>query len=102
MVCMAFACAEEELVTIRNNPEAPVLLSPTSGATLTLDPEQSDEMIQFEFTPADFGFQAAVTYTVQMALKGKCLRCGDQYQFTGKYQCGSIQRKVNPKGIKPR
>jgi hypothetical protein len=64
------SCAEEELVTISPNPQEPTLVSPTSGTSWTFSEEQTAEMLNFEFTPADYGFRAAVSYTVQMDLMG--------------------------------
>lgn len=64
------SCTEEELVTISPNPQGPTLVSPTSGTSWALTEDQTAEMINFEFTPADYGFRAAVTYTVQMDVMG--------------------------------
>lgn len=66
----AWACTDPIETVISANPNAPSLTAPVAGATLVLDQESGGEMITFTFVPADFGFPAAVTYTVQIAETG--------------------------------
>ncbi len=104
LIGMAAACTEEEIVTISATPDAPVLLSPTSGATLNLDQENADEVINFEFTPADFGFQAAVTYTVQMALEGNFEEVTDVVNSFGSpaiIRVADFNERLIQKGLTP-
>ncbi len=104
LVWVMVACAEEEIVTLRSNPDAPVLLSPTSGGSLNLDPDRADEMVQFEFSPADFGFQAAVTYTIQMSFGGDFEEVTDVVSSTGSpasISVGALNERLIQKGLSP-
>lgn len=64
---LVWACTEEERTVITGNPDAPVLTSPASGQSIVLDSETAAQPLVFNFDPANFGFSAAVSYTVQMA-----------------------------------
>jgi starch-binding outer membrane protein SusE/F len=67
----AWACAEHvEDVVISANPDAPTMTSPASGSTMVLTEENAGERLRFTFDPADFGYSAAVTYTLQMDAVG--------------------------------
>lgn len=65
-----WACTEEERTVMTDNPDAPVLTSPASGQSIVLDSETAAQPLVFSFDPANFGFSAAVSYTVQMAESG--------------------------------
>lgn len=67
---LSWACTEEERTVISENPDSPVLTSPSSGQSIVLLSETKTELLEFSFNPANFGFSAAVTYTVQMAESG--------------------------------
>ncbi|EON75423.1 hypothetical protein ADIS_4127 [Lunatimonas lonarensis] len=64
------SCAEEELVMLSAEAAPPTILNPVAGSTIALQQEAESERIAFEFTPADFGFQAAVTYVLQADIAG--------------------------------
>lgn len=64
------SCEELETVTLNENIEANTL-QPLSNTNLVLEFEDADETaITFTWTVPDFGFQAGVVYTVQMAAAG--------------------------------
>lgn len=67
---MSWACTEEERTVMSDNPDSPVLTSPASGQSIVLDSETASEQLVFSFDPANFGFSAAVNYTVQLAEAG--------------------------------
>lgn len=68
---MTWGCVEEERTVISDNPNAPQLSSPAAGSAIMLTEETGSEMVRFEFSPADFGYQAAVNYTVQVVPAGQ-------------------------------
>ena len=60
---------DEDKVYISENPTAPTLQSPASPSGMTFIKDDAAEMIGFSWTAADFGFQASITYGVQLALE---------------------------------
>jgi starch-binding outer membrane protein SusE/F len=65
-----FACVEEERTVISENPLPPALIFPSNGQAIVLSKESATENLRFTFDPSDFGFSAAVTYTVQLGEAG--------------------------------
>ncbi|EOZ97805.1 hypothetical protein A33Q_1614 [Indibacter alkaliphilus LW1] len=65
-----WSCTEEERTVISDNPGIPVLNSPASGQSIVLSEETGSQDLVFSFDPADFGYSAAVSYTVQLAESG--------------------------------
>lgn len=63
-------CMEEEKTFISESPLAPTLTFPSNGQALVLTKETASENLRFTFDPSDFGFSAAVTYTVQLGESG--------------------------------
>lgn len=52
-------------------PEAPEITEPSSGSSIVLNEEDMDEeMDMMEWASADFGFSAAVEYTIEMDMEG--------------------------------
>ncbi len=69
-VCLA-ACTEQELTPVLELGAAPEITSPASGAVFTLDEAQANnQLVAFSWTAADFGFNAATTYTLEIAKVG--------------------------------
>jgi len=67
---VAWGCAEHvEDVVISANPDAPTITNPASGASMVLVQEDGEPLV-FSYEPADFGYSAAVTYTLQMDAVG--------------------------------
>lgn len=63
------ACEKEEDRAIMQSPVSPALA--VTASTLELNPEEAEEeAISFSWTAADFGFPAAVNYTLQLAQEG--------------------------------
>ena len=61
------ACEEENLDTTLRLGATPELISPTAGVDFILEESnQDDPLTTFEWSAADFGFQAAVTYTIEI------------------------------------
>lgn len=73
LVFALFSCEDAGLepeTVVRLN-GAPNITAPSSGTTFTLDEsEQENAITSFEWTAADFGFQAAVTYSIEIDQKG--------------------------------
>jgi len=67
---MTWGCVDETRTVISDNPAAPQLASPAAGSAIVLTEDTAGEMVRFEFSPADFGYQAAVNYTVQVVPAG--------------------------------
>jgi len=68
---MTWGCVEETRTVISDNPAAPQLTTPTAGSVIMLSEDTAGEMVVFNFAPADFGYSAAVNYTVQVVPAGQ-------------------------------
>ncbi|SMD42853.1 SusE outer membrane protein [Aquiflexum balticum DSM 16537] len=66
----AWACTDPIETVISANPNAPALTSPSAGTSLILNQDISEETVIFAYNKADFGFPAAVNYTVQLVESG--------------------------------
>ncbi|MCD6332784.1 MAG: SusE domain-containing protein, partial [Bacteroidales bacterium] len=64
------SCKKEEVGPVLDQVSAPVLTAPAPGALITLTEENAATLMTFEWSAADYGFQAAVTYTVQLDQAG--------------------------------
>ncbi len=63
-----FSCNKEtEKTYISANPTTPVLSGPQAPGGLIFTKDEADSTIDFSWSASDFGFQASVTYGVQMA-----------------------------------
>ena len=64
-------CTEQTLDPVVNPGAAPTITNPENGGayTVTLD-NLDDLMTRFEWTAADFGFQAGIEYTLELDLAG--------------------------------
>jgi hypothetical protein len=62
-----YACNKDETkVVISSSPVPPSFISPTNGANLTLNSEQSLDSLYFIWSSANYGFQASVQYRIQI------------------------------------
>jgi len=60
------ACTKEEMgPVISENPTPPALITPTAGSSVEITADTFTSVINFEWSAADFGFDAAINYTVQ-------------------------------------
>ncbi|WP_373495031.1 SusE domain-containing protein [Aquiflexum sp.] len=66
----AWACTDPIETVISANPNAPSITSPVAGTSLILNQDLSEENVNFTYTQADYGFPAAVIYTVQLVESG--------------------------------
>lgn len=65
------ACKEKEIDPQINFGAAPVITTPTGGASYVLDSNSINNIVTtVEWTAADFGYQAGITYAVEVDLKG--------------------------------
>lgn len=65
------ACEQEEETPKVATYDTPVILTPSDGASYVLTEATQDNYIEaLEWTGADYGFQAAVTYTLEMDASG--------------------------------
>ncbi len=63
---LLFSCEEEaEKVVISENPVAPELVGPDD---LSFTMEDADNPVVFTWTQSDFGFQASITYGIQLGM----------------------------------
>lgn len=70
MVGYLWSCTEEIGPFLSETPVAPVWISPEAGGSMVLSEDLAEEEVVFEFQSADFGFSAAVAYTVEMDMAG--------------------------------
>lgn len=68
---IAVSCVEKELNPILQIGDAPSITSPTGDASFVLTEDKADDLLAtFSWTEADFGFSAAVSYTVEIDVAG--------------------------------
>ncbi len=66
------SCKKEEVGPVIADPTAPALTAPAAGLSLELTEANAKDTLTFTWTAAaDYGFQAAVTYKVEMSLPGE-------------------------------
>ncbi len=68
MMVLAMACTEEPAIFLEENPQMATLSVPFNNAVL--NQENADENITFTWERTNYGYNAAVTYTVQIAMAG--------------------------------
>ncbi len=61
-----YSCEREEGIKIKADPTAPEILTPATGSSFILLKDNAGNTIDFTWSKADFGFQASVTYVVQV------------------------------------
>lgn len=67
----AFSCTTEEFEPVIKYGDTPVLTStPDGGSYLLTEEEAGETLFSLSWTEADFGFQAAVNYTVELDKSG--------------------------------
>jgi len=65
------SCEDTTGPVMEGAPEAPEIMEPGSGSSFVLNEEDMDEEIEMmEWSSADFGFDAAVEYTIEMDMGG--------------------------------
>ncbi|MEM6963982.1 MAG: SusE domain-containing protein, partial [Bacteroidota bacterium] len=65
------ACQEKDLDPVVDLGAVPTITVPAAGSTFTLDSNSIDNIITtFEWTAADFGYQAGITYSVEVDAAG--------------------------------
>ena len=72
-MCLLFtACKERDADPIVRLNAPPVITSPTAGTLFTLEENNADELLSpATWTAADFGYQAGITYNIQLDEVGK-------------------------------
>lgn len=73
LLAMVIGCSDEAVgpVLQTENIEAPVFITPTASASFTLaEGTLTNDFAEFTWSPADYGFDAGVTYTLEMDLAG--------------------------------
>jgi len=73
LTVLAFtACKDDEVGPVLKVKSTPVLTSPAGGTSYVLTAAKASEVFaNFSWSAADYGFDAAITYTIQMDLAGK-------------------------------
>lgn len=71
MTGLLVACDEDFETAVYDQDVATAAVLTTPGSTLVLDANSADNLIQFEWTHAEFGYSAAITYELQMDIAGK-------------------------------
>lgn len=71
-LCCLAACSDKETDPVIGYNNPPVLTSPTAGSTIVLDETTPDMTVPTEvaWTAANFGFDAAINYAVQIDFAG--------------------------------
>ncbi|MDB4443227.1 MAG: SusE domain-containing protein [Saprospiraceae bacterium] len=71
IVLFFIACNEKDQDPIINLGAVPVIINPASGTLFTLDETMADELLPgAAWTNADFGYQAGITYSLQIDAAG--------------------------------
>ena len=71
VLLLAAACTEKEFDPVLRVGNAPAITSPASGASFVLTEDKvGDKLATFTWSIAEFGFQAAVSYTLEMDKAG--------------------------------
>lgn len=61
------SCDKSEMgPVISDNPTPPTIIAPAAGTSVEIAMDEFGNTLDFEWNAADFGFQAAVTYSVQV------------------------------------
>ncbi len=67
----AFGCEDDRDLVVAQLGDAPVIISPEAGLSVDITEDNlSDEFATISWTPADFGFAAAVNYKVEIDVAG--------------------------------
>ncbi len=69
-VILAFSACEKDEERAVIDPKAPSMLTPTDGTTMLLKKEDKDKTIEFKWKVATYGFDASVTYVLEIAKQG--------------------------------
>lgn len=70
LVVVLAGCELEPQVQIAENPVAPQMITPANGDAFNFTWDNVEDEINFIYSPAEYGFPALLTYTVQMDSKG--------------------------------
>ncbi|MDH3243151.1 MAG: SusE domain-containing protein [Saprospiraceae bacterium] len=90
------SCDEQVFDPILNVGPASSLTTPSSGASFVLEEEKASQvMTTFEWTKAEFGFSAAVTYTLQIDFAGNDFGSALTLGATTALSMSVTQEKVN-------
>ncbi len=96
VLTLAVACEEEERGPVVRPGEAPQLTQPANGSSFVLtDSTENEVMAAFEWSAADFGFPAAVTYTLEIDLEGHDFSNPATLAVTSDLTAEVLQGKVN-------
>ncbi len=68
LIALSGCNGEIDKVYISENPTGPELLGPASPGGLAFVKADAENLITFDWSAADYGFDASITYTVQMSL----------------------------------
>ena len=67
----AFGCEDDRDLVVAQLGDAPVITSPGAGLSVDITEDNlADEFATISWTPADFGFAAAVNYKVEIDVAG--------------------------------
>jgi hypothetical protein len=90
------SCTKAELgPVISDNPTAPTLTSPSAGTNIVLTEATKADLITFTWTAADYGFPAAVTYTVQYDKAGNDFKAPVTIATTGELSASAKVEDLN-------
>ncbi len=68
---MLVSCTKDEMgPVILENPTAPIITAPAAGMNIEITESNFGDVLNFEWKAADYGFIAAIAYTVQAGLSG--------------------------------
>ncbi len=71
LIATQISCDLDEGIQISSNPSSPGIQSPANNASVVLDRDNADQVATtFQWSASDYGFQASITYTLELALAG--------------------------------
>jgi len=107
VACFAcISCEREEGLKMKANPDAQDILTPSEGSVLTLTKENAGNPVSFTWNDPDYGFQASVTYIVQLDMAGNSFNAPVVVGSVNNsselvVNQGSLNSKLIDKGLEP-
>lgn len=93
------SCSKEEMgPVISDNPVAPVLSGPSAGTNVEITADNFGEVLAFSWTAADYGFDAAVMYTVKAMMGEEVFEILKTNQLAGEITYEELNNKLLASG----
>jgi len=103
---MLMSCKKEEVgPVLLDNPVAPVLSLPASGLNAEFTEETAGDALNFEWSAADYGFVAAISYSIQIDLAAndfaEAIELFKTIETSGSVTYGDLNNKLLAAGAVP-